>query len=167
MTNARLPRCAALAAVCLALSVGAEPRPAAADEWTYMDDRSTPQKLVESYYYAINSKFYVQAYSYFQPDDAPADFEKWVQGYAGTESVEVKFGPSVPDPGAGQIYWALPVALAAKQTDGTTKVFTGCYKIHMANLGMQVDPPYQPMGIVSANLAKTKETFADAQPGSC
>ncbi|MBN9670317.1 hypothetical protein JF539_08200 [Labrenzia aggregata] len=132
-----------------------------------MDDRSTPQKLVESYYYAISNKLYVQAYSYFQAEDAPADFDKWVKGYAGTETVQVKFGETEPDPGAGQIYWALPVALEAKQTNGSTKVFTGCYKIHMINIGMQADPPYQPMGIVSAKLAETKESFSKAQPGSC
>lgn len=167
MTHGRLSRSAAALAICLPLSVGPSLHAAEADDWTYMDDRSTPQKLLESYYYAINNKFYVQAYSYFQPDEAPADFKKWVEGYAGTESVDVKFGASDPDPGAGQIYWALPVALAAKQSDGTTTVFTGCYKIHMANLGMQVDPPYQPMGIVSATLAETKETFSQVQPGSC
>ncbi|TYC63640.1 hypothetical protein FMN50_02310 [Rhodobacterales bacterium] len=138
-----------------------------ADDWSYMDDRSTPQKLVESYYYAISNKFYVQAYSYFQPDQAPANFQEWVDGYADTDSVEVKFGTTNPDPGAGQIYWALPVALAATQTDGSTKVFTGCYEIHMTNLGMQTDLPYQPMGIVSAKLNETNEPFSQVKPGSC
>ncbi len=90
-----------------------------------------------------------------------------MKGYADTTSVTVKFGATAPDPGAGQIYWALPVALSAMQTDGTAKVFTGCYKIHMANPGMQNDPPYQPMGIVSASLKETNEAYDKATPGSC
>ena len=48
--------------------------PALADDWTYLDDRSTPQKLVESYYAAISNGSYAQAYSYFQQGSAPARF---------------------------------------------------------------------------------------------
>jgi len=138
-----------------------------ADDWTFMDDRSSPQKLVESYYFAISNGYYVQAYGYFQKSSAPQNFETWAKGYADTKTVSVKFGPTEPDPGAGQIYWALPVAIDAIQANGRSKVFTGCYKIHMINPGMQSDPPYQPMGIVSASLKETKESFKDAQPGSC
>ncbi|WP_428643146.1 hypothetical protein [Roseibium sp.] len=153
--------CALCATAMLALS------PALADGWNYMDDRSTPQKLIESYYSAISNGSYAQAYGYFQESSAPADFNTWAQGYETTRSVTVRFGPTAPDPGAGQIYWALPVAIAAMQTDGSTKVFAGCYKIHMANPGMQTDPPYQPMGIVSGSLKETDKPFDKAVPGSC
>ena len=138
-----------------------------ANDWTFMDDRSSPQKLVESYYFAISNGYYVQAYGYFQKSTAPQDFEAWAGGYADTKTVSVKFGPTEPDPGAGQIYWALPVAIEAVQASGKSKVYTGCYKIHMINPGMQSDPPYQPMGIVSAVLKETKKPYKDAQPGSC
>jgi len=140
---------------------------AQAGDWTYLDDRSTPEKLVESYYYAISNGYYVQAYSYFQQGSAPENFEEWTKGYADTKSVSVKFGPTEPDPGAGQIYWALPVAISAVQADGTEKVFTGCYKIHMTNMGMQTEPPYQPMGIVSASLKESKEAFSAVKPSGC
>lgn len=153
---------AATALIGAALSVSA-----AAADWTYMDDRSSPQKLVESYYYAISNRYYVQAYSYFRQSTAPQDFESWAKGYADTKSVSVKFGSTAPDPGAGQIYWALPVVIEAVQADGKSKVYTGCYKIHMTNLGMQTDPPYEPMGIDSASLKETTQSFKDAQPGSC
>lgn len=139
----------------------------ASQQWTYMDDRSTPQRLVESYYYAITNRYYVQAYSYFKSGAAPEDFDKWSKGYADTKSVSVKFGSTAPDPGAGQIYWALPVVIEAIRSDGTSKVYTGCYKIHMTNLGMQTDPPYEPMGIVAASLKETSTSFSDTSPGSC
>ncbi|WP_421982772.1 hypothetical protein [Roseibium sp.] len=138
-----------------------------ADDWTYMDDRSSPQKLVESYYFAISNRYYAQAYGYFKPDSAPGDFEEWSSGYAKTKSVTVKFGSTAPDPGAGQIYWALPVVIEAVQTDGKSLVYSGCYKIHMSNPGMQTDPPYQSMAIDSASLKETDASFKDAKPGSC
>lgn len=141
--------------------------PIHADDWTFMDDRSSPQKLVESYYFAINNGYYVQAYGYFRNGSAPQNFNTWVKGYADTKTVSVKFGATAPDPGAGQIYWALPVAIEALQTSGKSKVFTGCYKIHMINPGMQSDPPYQPMGIVSASLKETTKSFGNVQPGNC
>ncbi|WP_269582388.1 hypothetical protein [Roseibium sp. Sym1] len=144
-----------------------DPAHVLANDWTYLDDRSTPQKLVESYYFAISNRYYAQAYGYFSENAAPADFDSWVNGYSDTSSVKVKFGPTAPDPGAGRIYWALPVAVSAEKTDGTKQVFTGCYKIHMANPGMQSDPPYQPMGIVSATLKETAGTFDAATPGPC
>ncbi|MCV0427342.1 MAG: hypothetical protein K5905_17920 [Roseibium sp.] len=132
-----------------------------------MDDRSTPQKLIESYYYAVSNRYYVQAYSYFSSGFAPTDFDEWSKGYADTKSVEVKFGLTAPDPGAGQIYWSLPVAIAAHQVDGSTKVFTGCYKIHMTNVGMQTEPPYQPMGINSATLSESSEAFDKVKASGC
>ena len=138
-----------------------------ASDWNYMDDRSSPQKLVESYYFAISNRSYAQAYGYFKPDTAPKNFEKWSSGYAKTKSVSVKFGSTEPDPGAGQIYWALPVVIEAVQTDGKNLVYTGCYTIHLTNPGMQSDPPYQPMAIGSASLKETKTSFKETQPGSC
>lgn len=141
--------------------------PVLADEWTYLDDRSTPQKLLQSYYSAISEQSYAQAYGYFAEGSAPNDFETWVKGYADTSAVKVKFGETAPDPGAGQIFWSLPVALSATKTDGSRETFTGCYKIHMTNPGMQTDPPYQPMGIVSATLHPSGTAFKDATPGPC
>lgn len=166
MQPIRLARIAILSAS-LPLLAGLAPDETYAQDWTYLDDRSSPQRLIESYYFAISTRSYAQAYGYFEAQSAPEDFNIWVKGYAGTKSVEVKFGSTQPDPGAGQIYWALPVALLSLQTNGTRKTYTGCYKIHMTNPGMQVDPPYQPMGIVSASLTESKTPYMDAQPGPC
>jgi hypothetical protein len=166
MIKTYLTRTACLAAFLFASSFFPQAS-AIADDWTFLDDRSSPQKLVESYYYAINNKLYVQAFSYFSEGASPKDFDTWSKGYAETKSVSVKFGSTSPDPGAGQIYWALPVSLSAKHTDGSTKVFAGCYTVHMINPGMQSDPPYVPMGIEKSVLKAVKTPFEKTEPGPC
>lgn len=133
----------------------------------YMDDRSTPKALVQSYYNAINQQQYARAYGYFSEGFAPKDYDSWVKGYADTASVAVQVGATRPDPGAGQIYWALPVAISVRKTDGSHEVFAGCYTIHMTNPGMQDTPPYQPMSISGAELAKSSKPVQDAVPDSC
>ena len=59
------------------------------------------------------------------------------------------------------------MVVEAVQTAGKSLVYTGCYKIHLTNPGMQSDPPYQPMAIGSASLKETKTSFKEAKPGSC
>ena len=136
-------------------------------ETQYMDDRSTPEQLVQSYYNAINKKQYARAYSYFSDGFAPKDYQSWVKGYADTKSVSVQFGSSEPDAGAGQIYWELPVAISALLTDGTSKVYTGCYIIHQTNPGIQSDPPFQGISINSADLKVSDKPIYDSIPKSC
>lgn len=129
----------------------------------YLDDRSTPQMLVQSYYNAINQKQYARAYGYYADNgSAPKDFQSWADGYSGTQHVSVQFGPTEADPGAGQIYWALPVALSVLGTDGSTQVFTGCYELHMTNPGIVTEPPYPPMGIEDGHFSKSDASMADA-----
>jgi len=151
----------------LASLVVLPPRTYASEALQYLDDRSTPQKLIQSYYNAINKKQYARAYGYFTKGSAPSDFESWSEGYAKTKSVSVQFGSTRPDPGAGQIYWALPVAISSLDTDGKTEVFAGCYKIHLTNPGMQVDPPFQPMSIDGAKLEASTKRIAEAVPDKC
>lgn len=140
---------------------------AAVAELQYMDDRSTPEKLVQSYYNAINQKQYARAFGYFSEGFAPNNYESWMQGYAGTEAISIQFGATQPDPGAGQIYWALPVAISASMSDGTTKVYAGCYTIHLTAPDMQTDPPFQPMSINGAKLSASDKPIHAAVPTSC
>lgn len=135
--------------------------PASADQ--YLDDRSTPQKLIESFYNAINQQQYPRAYGYYAKNgSAPDDFLSWADGYASTKHVSLKFGPTEPDPGAGQIYWALPVALSVLGTDGKTTIYVGCYEIHMANPGVFTNPPHEPMGIEGGHFELTDKSFDGA-----
>jgi len=140
---------------------------AAAGDMTYLYNRSTPQTLVESCYFAISNRYFAQAYACFQEGAAPADFDTWSKGYSDTGAEKVKFGATTPNPGAGQIHWTLPVVISAVKTDGTTDVHSGCYKIHLSNPGMQSDPPYQSTSIISATLRPSNRSFETAVPGPC
>lgn len=143
------------------VNVQADPEPA------YLDNRSTPQSLVESYYNAITLRQYQRAFSYFSEGAGPKDFEAWVKGYATTRHVSVRFGTTQPDPGAGQIYWALPVALSVVSTENTQAVYAGCYTLHLTNPSMQTSGQYHPMSIDGAKLEKSSLRFEDAAPTSC
>lgn len=133
----------------------------------YLDDRSTPQKLLESYYNAINRKEYVRAYSYYAEGQQGDDFEKYAKGYAGTESVSIKLGSSEPDPGAGQIYWSVPIAIESKLAEGKSQVYTGCYTISMSNPAMQALPPFKPMAIMAGTLSKSPLPLEKSVPEEC
>lgn len=133
----------------------------------YLDDRSTPQKLLESYYNAINRKEYARAYSYYAEGQLGDDFEKYAKGYAGTESVSIKLGNSEPDPGAGQIYWSVPIAIESKLAEGKAQVYTGCYTISISNPAMQAVPPFKPMAIMAGTLSKSPLPLEKSVPEEC
>lgn len=133
----------------------------------YMDDRSSPQKLIESYYNAVNRKEYARAYSYYAEGQQGDDFKKYAKGYENTASVKFKLGKTHPDPGAGQIYWSLPIAIEAKDTNGKSQVFTGCYTIKMSNPAMQQEPPFRPMTIMAGTLSKSPLSLEKSVPEEC
>lgn len=91
----------------------------------YRDDRSTPQALMESYYNAINRKEYARAYSYYSEEGREPDFKTFAKGYEGTKSVKVAVRKTDPDPGAGQIYWSLPIAIRSEGDDGKKRSVYG------------------------------------------
>ena len=133
----------------------------------YRDDRSTPQALIESYYNAINRKEYTRAYGYYSEEGREPDFKTFVKGYENTKSVKVALRKTDPDPGAGQIYWSQPLAIEAETTDGKKEVFTGCYTIHLTNPGMQEEPPFKPMQIMTGSLTKSPLELEKSVPETC
>jgi hypothetical protein len=127
-----------------------------APEPGYLDDRSTPEAVISSYYDAVNRHEYARAYSYWEPAAAErevAPFDDFVSGYADTASVEVTLGEGVSGVGAGQLYFSVPVTLVATMTDGSLENFVGCYTLHLARPELQAIPPYRPLSIQHANIA--------------
>jgi hypothetical protein len=61
-------------------------------------------------------------------------------------------GTVIPDAGAGNVYYNVPVVLTATNSDGSKQTFAGCYTLHMVNPGMQTEPPFTPLGIRSASV---------------
>ena len=153
---------AAIAAITAMAGAGA----AAQDDDSYIDDRSGPARVITSYYNAINAQDYVRAYSYYSEGWAPKDYYTWAKGFETTAHVTLRTGPTQGDPGAGNVYWALPVAISARQTDGTVTVYAGCYTIHGLN-GPQSDPPFVPLGINKGTLKPSDKPLDAALPASC
>lgn len=124
--------------------------PALAAQPAYLDDRSTAAALVKSFYNAINRHEYARAYTYFG-SVAPQPYATFADGYADTASVKVATGRTVSDGAAGSVYYTLPVAIDALQSDGTHKQFAGCYTARLVQPSVQ-DPPVTPMFIAKAHL---------------
>jgi hypothetical protein len=137
--------------------------PAIADEPAYLDDRSTPEAVVASYYNAIERQEFARAYSYFGSGSGP-EYEGWKAGYAETRSVSVSFGRLATEGAAGSTYYSLPVRLDATNSDGSTAAFAGCYVLRLAQPTIQ-EPPFEGIHIESATLHAAKA--GEEPPESC
>ena len=152
----RTPLLVALAAATSLPAVAAEP---------YRDDRSDPAALVESLYNAIDRKEYARAWSYFAEPPA-ATPEDYARGFEGTESVAVRTGAASAEGAAGSTFYSIPVAIEARQTDGETVVFAGCYELRLANPQVQGED-FRPLHVVKGTLARTAQDIGQAVPASC
>ncbi|UUP19260.1 DUF1176 domain-containing protein [Nitratireductor thuwali] len=134
-------------------------------EPAYIDDRSSPEALIRSLYNAINRQEYARAYAYFATPPAES-LDAYAQGYSNTENVDVETGLASEEGAAGSIYYNLPVAIRARNTDGTEKVFAGCYALRLANPLVQTTP-FTPLHIEEGKLAPTDEPLEEALPDQC
>lgn len=135
----------------------------------YLDDRSTPTGLMNSYFNAVNRKEYLRAYSYWRnPATSVGSFDAFQQGYEKTTSVDVTLGQISGDPGAGQMYYSVPAVLKTQTSDGNPQVFAACYILHISQPTFQATPPFSPLGIEKAAAkqadasAKTADLLAQA-----
>jgi hypothetical protein len=116
----------------------------------YLDDRSSAEALINSFYNAVNRREYARAYSYWRADTPELPpYNAFVAGYQATQIVQARYGAVAGDAGAGQARYAVPVALSVETTGGT-EYFVGCYTLHLSSPGAQATPPYQPLAIESA-----------------
>jgi hypothetical protein len=147
-----------LAVIALGLSAPAF----AQDEPDYLDDRSTPEAVISSFYNAINRAEYARADAYFGQDDAP-EYDSWEFGYSDTSHVEVSFGQSAQEGAAGSMYWTLPVKLDVTATEGQHSYFAGCYTLRLAQPAIQA-PPFEPLHIIEGKLKQVDaQGFAPAK----
>jgi hypothetical protein len=127
--------------------------PVQADDPAYLDDRSSPEAVISSYYNAIDRSEYARAYSYFGKDAAP-EYDPWEFGYSDTGHVEVSFGQVAQEGAAGSIYYTLPVTLDVTSTEGVEHWFyAGCYQLRLVQPANQT-PPFEGIHIESADLKK-------------
>ncbi|MGA7672010.1 MAG: hypothetical protein WBW04_16395, partial [Nitrolancea sp.] len=134
---------------------GGNPQGTPGGQSDYLDDRSTAEAVIRSYYNAINAKEYARAYSYWEANVDSSQlppFDQFQQGYSTTESVDLTFGPVGEGVGAGQIYYTVPVQLDATSTDNGKQTFIGCYTVHLGRPEIQTNPPFHPLAIQSAKI---------------
>ncbi|KQZ78261.1 hypothetical protein ASD64_13045 [Mesorhizobium sp. Root157] len=139
---------------------------ALAAESPYFDDRSNAADVVQSLYNAINRHEYARAWDYFGDTKPAEDFETFTKGYDGTASVEVETGSVGEEGAAGSIFFSVPVAIRATGTDGSEKIFSGCYTLRQVNAQAQ-EPPFTPIRIDKGALKPTTEPFDKALPAGC
>ena len=152
--------------VALALAAAAAPA-VAADAGAYVDDRSTPVAVIQSFYNAIDRQEYARAWSYYRDGEGVPKFDAFVAGYSNTKSVDVSYGDAEGEGAAGSTYFHLPVSLDAVDTSGKHSYFAGCYALRLANPAIQAEPPFEPMHIVSGKLKKAKGAGQSYLPKTC
>ena len=119
----------------------------------FLDDRSSPQEVLRSFYNAINRKEYVRAYSYFTANASNIPpYDQFAAGYTNSGTVQLTTGTPTSDAGAGQINYTVPVKLTVKNTDGSTQTFSGNYTLHKAQPANFGAPPFVPLGITGASI---------------
>ncbi|MCX6022077.1 MAG: hypothetical protein NTZ05_10190 [Chloroflexi bacterium] len=139
----------------------------------YLDDRTDAVQVIRSLFNAVNRKEYGRAYTYWEtPAGAQSGlppYEQFVEGYKQTAAVALTMGQATGDPGAGQLYYTVPVALTATMTDGATQRFVGCYSLHLSQPSIQGTPPFRPLAIRSASLQEAPAGAGAAPPagGTC
>lgn len=125
----------------------------------YLDDRSTAERVVASFYNAIDRQEYLRAYSYFGPGAEVSDYAKFKAGYLSTSHVTLQTGSETSEGAAGSIYYTLPVAIDALNNDGTHQIFAGCYTLRLSQPSVQDAPPFVPLHIDRGALKPAKGTL--------
>ena len=134
----------------------------------YLDDRSSAEAVVRSYYDAIGRRQYLRAYGYWEPSTTLPAFDVFAKGFETTTSVQVELGTVGGSPGAGQLYWSVPAVVLSTTTTGT-QAFVGCYTLHLARPEIQAAPPFKPIAIQTGQLqsAATPAAARSALPSTC
>src|SRR5207237_10710797 len=95
------------------------PTPTAAPQAAYLDDRSSAEQVVRSYYDAIGRRPYIRAYAYWEPSSTLPTYDAFAKGFVDTTAVQVELGTIGGGVGAGQLYWSMPAAVTATTSAGS------------------------------------------------
>ena len=142
--------------------------PSAAPATAYLDDRSSAERVIRSYYDAIGRRQYLRAYGYWEPSTTLPTFDAFAKGFEATTSAQVELGTVGGSPGAGQLYWSVAAVVLSMTTTGT-QAFVGCYTVHLARPEIQTAPPFKPIAIQAALLQSvaTPAAARSALPSAC
>ena len=126
--------------------------PSAAPQSAYLDDRSSPEQLIRSYYDAIARHQYLRAYGYWETSSTLPTYDAFAKGFADTSTAQVELGTVGGGAGAGQLYWSVPAAVFST-TGAGTQSFVGCYTLHLARPEIQTAPPFRGIAIQVGQLS--------------
>lgn len=165
----RAPKSAGVAALLLAIASGA------CAEEPYLDDRSTPTAVVQSYYNAISSRQYSRAWSYRMRLDADTDwgaqyrsYEKFRDGFGlGRRNITLLTGAVSDDGAAGSYRYSVPVAIDVIGDDGQHERFAGCFYLKLSSPTAQDNIPYQPLYIERTAMQPAKGALEKIIPTEC
>lgn len=98
-------------------------------------DDATPaaaEDTVRRYYAAINAKDYAAAYALWSNGGAASrqTFDAFAGGYANTTTVQATVGKAFdPEGAAGSRYIQVPIELASRRSDGSTRHYRGSFTL--------------------------------------
>jgi hypothetical protein len=92
-------------------SIAPSAAPSAPAQSAYLDDRSSPEQLIRSYYNALSLRQYLRGYGYWERSSTLPTYDAFADGFADTTAVEDELGMVGGGTGAGQLYWSVPVAV--------------------------------------------------------
>ncbi len=137
-----------------------------AQEIEYLDDRSSPQTLIASYFNALNKGDFARAWLYWDNEIEGTNLEDFVEGYTGVEKIEFKLGHPGSEGAAGSIFTQVPYAMMTLDEDGWTETYQGCFLTRIATPNIQ-SPPYLGLHFWEGFLSPVEEKFEHVSPGEC
>jgi hypothetical protein len=151
-------------------SVPVAGNPISVDSTNFLDDRSGPLETVNSLLNALNRRQYVRAYSYFSNAASyPGDYSSYAGGFGNTDQIAPTFGTVQSQGAAGSLYYKVPLGMTVATTTHSTQYFVGCFTLRLAQPGVQVTPPFQPMGITAGKfkLVNSASQLSIQLPAAC
>jgi len=146
---------------------GGQVASALAGQDDYIDDRSTPQMLITSYFNALNRHEFARAWSYRREGALGDDFEAFVEGFAEVGNSEFKLGEILGEGAVGSLYFQVPIVVGYEIKGEFADVFAGCFILKLTQPAIQ-SPPFSPLHILNGSLVLVHDVaFSEAQPGVC
>ncbi|MCF6301801.1 MAG: hypothetical protein L3J13_01105 [Devosiaceae bacterium] len=131
-----------------------------------MDNRSTPQSLVASYFNALSKGEFARAWSYWDNEIAGTNFESFVEGFTNTQSIIFKLGQPMSEGAAGSIFTSIPLAVEYTDEDGWKENYRGCFLVRIAIPDIQ-NPPFLGHHFWEGNFIPVDTEFENTAPGIC
>jgi hypothetical protein len=148
--------------------------PASAKDADYIDNRSSAEDVVISYYNAISHGQFARAFSYglrAAPLETQVEldtaFEAFRDAYTDVEQIRVRLGTPLSDAGAGGEMTAIPVILQTRDSAGGKTVEAACHYLMQLSPSAQDAVPFEPIRIERTSRQVINGEFATVDMPDC